>query len=822
MSRTSLEEADAQLYVLLCNGILLFPERLESFFAKIRHCASNSLSFTNPLNLLNVLLVYTSPVVVPITVIETVSRELFSAYLDPVDTKPDDLLLDIQDLAQWLEIELQSANSDINSANAYIKAAQVFASDAQSQVALLGFGGQYTGYEPLSFAFACAKTLQLATYLPNLGACAPLYSSLSGYAPFDSWYNGIVLPYQYFWRNHASLQSGSLLPEEFLALESHFDQFDFLVSPLEDQKAPAASSPSLYFENVILPLAAYHGNDMNPLTLWLKKKKSHCNLSKVFYFWDQLLRTVLSFRSYKGDEIPLECCSLLLKYYVACGLYYGIYVEALLSSVEKLRVQEQIRATSSFLCNLCLLEDLGSISLGLKQLPESIDYAQFLLLPSISAILDPLPQHSLLFLNQIVSTCCALFPINGFTMRRYLELKQKEDITLDRTKREIFSIFLHVTENNYHDLFNALNLFCDEFFANNPDNRSDIDQVVFERLMESQKIHIAMEYLNNSKVPININVCFDITLGKLWNNYNAVSSLEEVLAPQLPTQQCLNAIEALIPNAGFGEARGTIVKLKHYFRALSLLKNFRFYFAKGKPVTPKDILDKLNQVNADDTFTPMSLVSVILEQNRKAYLVYEKLYKISVDLAIFLDFADTWSSFSKVRCACIESSLIERDFNFAYKHSKELITFAVDEDKTDTLSGFWLIFYQVGKFVPHEWLDEYEPTVQRQKIDVLMKQREILSLALKYLRPTQVFGDNSRLLIGQFSSVNDEIHRWYKEENTHQNNGVSDAMQTAQTTLRSNLDGLMKEAAESKNQAGEKISNLLVSGLGWAIGASNK
>ncbi|RKP30799.1 hypothetical protein METBISCDRAFT_23031 [Metschnikowia bicuspidata] len=817
---TALEEADARLYVLLCMVVLLRPAQIELFFGRISPvAASRTLHYSTPQNLLRISLLHTVPVSVPLSAIFAVAQELVAAAFEPVETVPDDLLEDVQDLGQWLESELAGAKNEAYGPKALIQAAQELVDDAQTRAAALGFDTNATGYQELSFSFARAKTLQLASYIPNLTEYSPLYLLLYGYSPFDAWNAGVLAPYQYFWEN-VSLESSSALPSQFLALVSHFEQFQHLIAPVESFVPMGGKlTVSMYLSKVILPLAVYHGDDLNPLSSWMNQNHSLCDLSAEFLFWDLVLRTVASFRNYKEEGFSTEACANLLRHYAAVGLFYGIYVEPKMGSVEKIRIHEQIRATTEFLAkHLQLAPAVAPVALPLAQLPENALFAEFVFVSCISACLRESYQNVLAYLHKAVSTCCVLFPINGMIIRTFHELLQDSWVEPMRVRKEVLLIFAHVSEKNYRELTSALGLFCEVFLGDRAARENEIAVVVFERLLDGKMFRLAGEFLTQKDPATLSSGFFAIVMAALWANFNAALTLDEVLAPGGATQQALAVVESLILHCDVDKhSRAQVVRMKHLFRALNLLKNFRFHLAKGTPVSAKAILERLTRADTEESFTPMSLVSVILQQNRKAYLVHEKLYKICVELAIYLGLDDTWASFYKVRASCIESALVERDYAFAYKHSKELIVHAVDQHRTDTLSDIWLVFYQVGKFAPREWLDDFDPAVHAAKQGILLQQREILSLALRHIARAPMAADNSRLLVAQFRSVNDEIDRWYAEE--MQVAGVADAMHSSQTgSSVASLTGNLGE--KTKSQAGDKISSLLVSGLGWAIGVN--
>lgn len=830
MNTLDMDQADAQLFVLFCVSVLKAPGQIGTFFDKLHHTSANTaLRYCSAENLLNVLLLYSSPVLVSVSEVSTIASNLFSAYLDAIDTDPEDLLKDLQDHILWFQnIEINS--DSLQGDDVCLQAAKELVSDACSRASLLGLSGKYLGHQELAFAFAQAKTLQLSSYLPNLDEYSPLFLGLEGYSPFDAWYNGIICPYQYYWVNYASLQNSNTLPQAFLDLDSHYDQFDFLCAPFDSPSAAVDGNLLLaggklalpmYLDNVILPLAFFHGKDLNPLSLWVKTTQVLTKLSQDFTRWDEVIRKVLTFSNHKSENFPTEATNVLVRNYVAFALYYGLYRETQVGSVDKIRIHELICSTTSFLTTQMQLKDQANINFDLASFPDSVNFSEFLLLPKIASLLENSLEPCVLYLNKMVSLCCVLFPINGFTIRRFAELKQENPLEVDTIQKEVFTIFMHVSDKNYNELLHALELFRSTFLSDIVDIRMNIDRMVFERLVEANRIDLGMQFLKRSNTPSDINGYYEVAVSKFWANFNSATSIEQVLASSTSTQQCFTAIEDIVSFRQIdGQLRETVVGFKHLFRALSLLKNFRFHFVKGQPVTPQDILEKLTSIESEETFTPMSLVSVILEQNPKSYLVNEKLYKIAIDLSIYIGFQDSWVSFYKVRSACIESALIERDFSFAYKQSRDLILNAVEQNKTESLNDIWLIFYQVGKFVPREWMDDFDVKIHKEKIGILSKQREILSLALKFIGPSPTSGDHSRLLVGQFRSINDEITRWYGEQNAQQHEDVSDAMNSARTTLQENFSGVIKNAAESKNQASEKISNLLVSGLGWAIGAN--
>ncbi|RLV89161.1 hypothetical protein JA1_005328 [Spathaspora sp. JA1] len=163
----------------------------------------------------------------------------------------------------------------------------------------------------------------------------------------------------------------------------------------------------------------------------------------------------------------------------------------------------------------------------------------------------------------------------------------------------------------------------------------------------------------------------------------------------------------------------------------------------------------------------LELITIISQQNPKSYISFEKLFQVISDLSIYFQSNQQDTYFNKVKIACIESSLIEDNFNYAYTQTMQLFPMCKD----------WIIFYQVGKYISPDW--------DTAPLYILIKQREILGLILEH------FDENFKMVLDQWDRINSQIEQY----------------QVGQQV--------------SREVGRDVISNLLVSGLGWAIGAKN-
>ena len=114
--------------------------------------------------------------------------------------------------------------------------------------------------------------------------------------------------------------------------------------------------------------------------------------------------------------------------------------------------------------------------------------------------------------------------------------------------------------------------------------------------------------------------------------------------------------------------------------------------------------------------------------------------------------------FNKLKTACIESALIDNNFNYAYKQSLELFDYLDGKEDSSQIDDLWLTFYQVGKYVSPLW---FENSGEQVDLGILTKQREILSLTILNLQ----LKENSKVVLAQWMSLNDKIQRHSLENN---------------------------------------------------------
>lgn len=829
---SALEEDDAYLFVAVCSALARHPNSLYQILLKLTPIASSEqLPFTTPTNLLRLLLTYTSAISTPI---EDVAKVASLLTIQPESAKINleilDLLADVEDLLNWITGEYNVSLDEPQ--GAIVQTARDIVVLAASKLKNLGFKKSENGQETL-FLFVKAKTLELSLYYTDVLSFQPLFEVLRGSESFESWYNGVVVPYSYYWQNYGSLSDTT---QEFLGLDSYWDQFDILIAPLsENETYSEKMTPQKYLTNVILPFAVYNQNNLQLLTTWMYNKHPPRKPLQEFQLWDECIRTILDFENYKGEKFPLDAYSEVIRNYIASVLYFGLYREDETSTVEQTTIYDEILDTTS-----AIIAILGHSSSTYPQMVSGIDIEQ---LPNyerfsdfvtdsnnpLAAIFNFPISDGLAVLHACISTCCELFPISQLTIKEFLKLKFSSKVDTGARQKAASQILAQLSESNLTKLLSSLDTFSATFAASEVEDQREINQLVIERLLNANLLDHVLQYYQSKQGDLKMSpvTLYELTLRKFWDLFENASGIDEKIGKLKLAHQCLQILDALSAEGGLSaEQTREIIRIKHLLNAMLKLKNFRLTLVRNHPVTPSQIVAALKAQVADTTYSPIALISTVLEQNPKSYFAFEKLYKIASDLAIYLEIEITEDYLPKVQSACIESALVDGNFDFAYKHSKNLFEYYLANNHGEKLNEFWLTFYQVGKFILPEWLNDYDEKVERDKISVLLKQREILSLTLKLAKPLTSTVDNSRLVLSQLRHIGREINAWYAEDGSRRGETVQRAAKLTHVQLQENINGLLSDAAQTaaqqKNQASQKISKMLVSGLGWAIGAQTE
>lgn len=719
----------------------------------IRH--NLALKFITTSNVLSLLIHKVSPLLILIDSVVELSREL-------IFSTENTLGEDLEEVVNWLLKKTELLEDPL------FEAEDVVLKSAHDLFVNNQYENQKYGFSPnskeLLQEFARAKLVYISHYFADINEFEPLIElSDPAYEKY------LVRPYIHYWSNYGSLYDDSIQFYEFVDSQ---DKFNELIKPVTQGKVAVTS----WIENVILPIIKYSKDDFSALQAWLFDE-SRGSISARHGLWKETLVVII-------NQFELKDIQSLLKQYLASCYYYAI-TETEIGSIETLKIYDEIRDTVGLLLKRYGTGEVIATKFEIREFDSIEQFINSEFAALVAPTLDGITT-----LNHIIQVCEKLYPINKLTIGDYLSLKSSSDV--GQKEKEVIKLMNGLNESNYKQLLSSVRLFNSSFI----DDESQINKLIVERFLFFDLFDIVKDFHQSKEFELDDEIYFDLVLKKFWDSFNQATNLNEKIGKLHHAHQCISLIDGLQLSE---ENKHAIIKIKHLLKAMAQIKNFKLVVNK-QSLTPSDL----------QKYPPIQIVSFILEQNPKSYLAFEKLYRILIDLQIAFDEVDDSNYLPRVQSACIEAALIDGNFTFAYNHSIELFRHYETSTSSD-LNEVWLTFYQVGKYISPEW---FEVVHSNDKLDVLVKQREILSLALKYLKPTDSSIDNSRLILLQWEHINGEIDEWYRQLQT----GSRPTM--AQTAQKNVLSNVLSDATTTTNQASEKLSNLFVSGLGWAIGAN--
>ncbi|CAK7917469.1 hypothetical protein CAAN3_21S00518 [[Candida] anglica] len=769
-----------------------------SSFSNIRGAIISGEPYMTAGNVLGLLLCYAPAVGVTVGKVS----EVVSAVLRDDSVVSEDHMSDGFDL----DLDLDLSDEQINST------ARDLVADTHKQSLVFGLDTEST--EDLAFQFVRAKVQWSSSYVGSFDRFDQLFLLMDGHVAFSQWRKGLFVPYNEWWYHRKVDENVTFAEFEALAPRQ---QFSLLVGPMNQ------SNCEMWLARVLMPFLSYQGGSLALLEEWMFQESKQ--LDRSHKLWS---RSILAI----SRTSPSQQLTPILHRYLVAIYYYSIQ-KGNLTSTETIKVYDTIKETLTGI-TLSQDEDTESAAIIDAESPEDLqiltgsehEVSLDSLIDETGSLfhsdLDPkfatdlskfllTPTHaSIQLILTILKVSNSLSSTTRLSILDYLQLRWGSRSSQAYKQKEIIRIMSGINTSNWEVVILSVESFRDSFIGKS--SYPEVSKLVISRLLSVDLFDPALTLYqrNQSEPPLSPDEFFSCVLNKFWDSFNLATSLQTSSGKLHQATQCIPLFEA-IKNIS-PENSAQIIQIKHLIRAISNMKNFKILVSTSNnrertPITPNVIIKRFSTA-------PIDLISTILEQNPKSYLAYEKLYRILNDL--LLSFSETSedidpssSPFISLKSACIESALVDGNFSFAYNQSMELFRYL--DKPTDTLP--WLTFYQVGKYVSPSWFDE-ESSKASNKIDTLLKQREILSLLLKLGGPSI----DNKLIVRQLGSLNLQINNWYRELESNGTNHTqhSDYAPTVKT-LASNM---VHEATHTTHHASEKISNLLVSGLGWAIGAN--
>ncbi|PSK76103.1 hypothetical protein CJJ07_004086 [Candidozyma auris] len=820
---SELDFLDAQLYLAVNDVLATHPEHIESLMARIVPLSkTGQLRCINTPNLLRSFIFGVSPINVDLKILVDLAKALLRRDSQNSSLEVGELMDDVEDTLSWIirEFSVNLLEDD----ESVIRAS----SNLEAEYAQRSKNLNYASWETYA-SFAMAKLLELSRFTSDLEQYDFLCQSVGDSQHFEEWYNGIVRPYNYFRRQYGATMDPNTVSYDYLSRVSFFETVDFFLHPHGEavKKSHVPWSPQKMLPGVLLPVSLYYNADITPLLEWAFSDKNYQSWLARLSTSRTTIESILSFTSYRGMKMPSESITASVRYYIALIYYFALYGEASVASVDISRAYDMIDDSVTV-----LIEEFDVTYSSGPLLPGGIDIDN---LPSYSSFhgfstsldnpLRPLFMSDLpsclAHLKNVTATCCQVYPVNGLTVSKYLKLSQSGLTDVELIKKEILRVLAHLKSSNHEKLLHSVRLITSAFVKEDQGLKKEVNHLIFERLIGSSLYSAASEFYEENLVHY-VNEVFEVVLKKFKFEFEEASSLDERSGHLKEATECVSFLSCVSSSAELDDIhKQHIVKLKHLLKALHSLKNFKLSLDGRGSAKPSQILTKISRTDDNENFTPFAIVSHVLEQNPKSYHAYEKLYRIVNDLAIYLGIDVSHVPFARIQSACIESALIDNNFDFAYKNSKMLFDhYATKENPS--LNNYWLTFYQAAKYVSPDWFNDDDDAHDQRKLEIYLKQRELLLLTLKLIGPSNSSVDNSRLILSQLRQKEREIDSAFEALNNQSEQSNKAQTQLPTLHIQENAGKLLNEASKTTSHASDKLSNLFVSGLGWAIGANRR
>ncbi|EGV63118.1 hypothetical protein PSN45_004611 [Yamadazyma tenuis] len=767
-------------------------------------------------NITSLLLFYASPL--SLTIVDTVSliRFLYESS-EGVSNPDEEEANDIEEFAHYLA---QKTNDDgLITDELVVQAAQVILQNLETRNESFGFNIEGVDLDTIVFHTIQKRLWINSIYIDDIELPKELLS-LDTSAACRQWYASSYVPFKYYWDNHGSIApSPTMKFHEFSQMHTADAIFESLISPVDSNSYSNKLRLGNWMSHVIIPaLDAY---TLDPLRKWMfeHERTKTSTISEKQHLWNIIFNSLIT------ADIPFAKYEDIVETYIV-SCYYDTTADNLpkVSSMETLKVLDLIKETVDLLVPVvpqtAQIVTVNSISYDKNLTFNSIDdfKANTPLRPLLVANKD-----CVVTLSETIETCRKLYPINQTTVAKFLELKYTPGSHSEELKREVTKLLLGLTPTSSQQLLHSLNLFKN-VFTQNDDELEAIDGLVVDRFLFKDLFEYVNQLYDGGQLKIKPDNFVQLLLKKFWDSVNQATNFDERIGKLHSATSCITLFNKLSANGDLtSQEREEVTRLKHLMKVFANIRNFKLQFERSKAPTPLDIIKRFGSLPAHEelrteleAISPMGLITTILEQNLKSYLAFEKLFKVLSDFLLFLKDTNVTSSyyFQRLMAACIEASLIDNNFSYAYKKSLELLS----QYEDDNLNNMWMTFYQVGNYKSPDWaVDE---TIDSNRVEVLLKQSEILSKYLRVITRADVSTDNSRIIVEQWEKVNHNIDGWYQQVESQKANTSKTSTRQIQENFTSTANEILGDAANTTAQASEKLSNLFVSGLGWAIGAN--
>lgn len=343
------------------------------------------------------------------------------------------------------------------------------------------------------------------------------------------------------------------------------------------------------------------------------------------------------------------------------------------------------------------------------------------------------------------------------------------------------------------------------------------ETLLISTLASGQFDFVEARFINVRRSAISSSVVTTHLLDAFYENYDKATSCSISRGGMKKAARCLELLQMKYANKSIPSP---VERAEKLFSGTNALSDYSLTLTPGVPLHPIEL-----RVQSKD---PLVIIHRLLELNPKLYLELSFLQDISKDLyyGITGNKGDIEEIDTRVRAMSIDAALADSNFEQAYIYTQKLQESFKEFPSKNQLA--WTTCYQVGKFVSPEW-DGTAPE------SVLSKQLELLSFTLTYA-PKENLPSILKVWERVESQFNEErpVKQRARQQQTSTDilasasSRFARAIQSSASTTfgsgRNNGPNQESEFDDGEDHATsrkrDQISNLLVSGLGWAIGAN--
>ncbi|ANZ75948.1 BA75_02737T0 [Komagataella pastoris] len=420
--------------------------------------------------------------------------------------------------------------------------------------------------------------------------------------------------------------------------------------------------------------------------------------------------------------------------------------------------------------------------------------------------------------------CCEKLYASNLSVFQLLNLQSTSDSQIQLLELNKFlanEIQYCSSERDWISLLNTLNWFLNDTQIFSQVSKEEVNILFFKLFFsQSHNYHALFRIIVPQLVGLqefNKNPRYaSIILEHAWSLYGAASNINhlQALLSHLHDPSIVTDPDIIPKNTNSVSQTSQLQSLISAFESISQ----RFHLSFSRNFQPKNLL-LLN--NGED---PIHVIVRILESEESSYKDPEYLVDIYENLIIgFSDSSESGQLLKTqfgdlqilVQLKCIEFSLVRNNFNYAYQNGLELL-----DSRSSIIQQNWLVFFQISKYIDDDSSENSKSLIE--------KQLSILGKLLLHV-PTEF----NVPIVEQWSLLNKDLERIKRDLKLRNRKEIRESNAKANESLESRFTRALTSSATEvlKNQtaqnlkvdlgqAQDKFSNMLVNGLGWAIGAT--